>query len=103
MGSVAITFSKELDCTDCCMRVSERLDFKVTGCNQLKFLIFGNIKQVFRRLAFSQANIFFLKLKRVLTKIDVSCAKSERRVLDPPTHLHQFYANCQDIRYVSDH
>ena len=53
----------------------DRLDFKVAWCNQFKFLVLGNIKRVFR-FAFIQAIIFFLKLNRILTKIDVSCVKS---------------------------
>ena len=38
--------------------------------------LFGNIKWVSRRFTFIQANIFFLKLKSILTKIDSSCVKS---------------------------
>ena len=41
-----------------------------------KFLVFGNIKSVFIRFAFIQVNFFFLKLKSILTKIDISCVKS---------------------------
>ena len=52
--------------------------FKVTWCNQFKFLVFGNIKWVFRWFAFLQANIFCLKLKRILTKINISWVKSWR-------------------------
>ena len=51
--------------------------FKVTWCNQFKFSVFGNIKRVFRWFAFIQANIF-LKLKRILTKINISWVKSWR-------------------------
>ena len=43
--------------------------------NQFKFLVFGNIKRGFR-FVFIQGNIFFLKLNRILTKIDISCVKS---------------------------
>ena len=43
--------------------------------NEIWTKIFGNIKRVFR-FAFIQANIFFLKLNRILTKIDISCVKS---------------------------
>ena len=49
-------------------------------------------------------NIFFLNLKRILTKIDISCVKWWRqtvRLLDPSTHLCQFGANCGKIQYVS--
>ena len=60
MGSDAITlnFLKKFDSTDC----------------SIQFLVFGNVKRVFR-LAFIQA-IFFLKLNRILTKTDISCVKS---------------------------
>ena len=51
--------------------------FKVTWCNQFKFSVFGNIKRVFRWFAFIQANIF-LKLKRILTEINISWVKSWR-------------------------
>ena len=37
------------------------LIFKVTLCNQFKFLVFDNIKKVFRRFTFTQANNFLLK------------------------------------------
>ena len=50
--------------------------FKVTWCSQFKFMGFGNMKRVFRRLAHIQANIFFIKLKWILTKIDISWVKS---------------------------
>ena len=43
--------------------------------NQLKLLVFGNIKRV-SRFAFIQANVLFLKLNRISTKIDISCVKS---------------------------
>ena len=37
----------------------------MTWCNQFKFLVFGNIKTVFRRFAFIQATeYFFLKIKK---------------------------------------
>ena len=75
MGSDAITLNllKKLVSTDFSRWVFERLVFKVTWCNQYKFLVFGNIKRVFRfvfKLIF-----FFLKLNWILTKIDISCVK----------------------------
>ena len=36
--------------------------------NHFKFLVFGNIKKVFKRFAF-QANFFFLKMKKDFNKI----------------------------------
>ena len=69
-GAITVNFSKELDSTDCSIRGFERLDFEVKWCNQFKF------KWVFRRFAFIQANIFFLKLKRILTKLEILCVKS---------------------------
>ena len=52
------------------------------------------------RFAFIQANIFFLKLNWILTKIDISCVSNlNTRVLDPPTDLHQFDANYGKIWY----
>ena len=76
MGSDAITlnFLKKLDSTDCCMWPLERLDFESDLI--LKFLVFDFIKRILR-FAFIQAkNISFLKLNRILTKIDISCVKS---------------------------
>ena len=55
---IALNFSKELDSTDCSMWVMER-------CNHFKFLVFDNIKRIFRRFAFIQVNIFFLRFKSV--------------------------------------
>ena len=68
--------------------------------NQFKFLVFGNIKSFHFRFALIQANIFFLKLNRILTKLNICYANTI--VLDPPTHSHQFDANGGKIRYVSD-
>ena len=70
-NAIALNFSKELDSTGCSIQVLERLDFWSDAMyNQFKFLVFVNIKtkKVFRRSAFIQTNIFFLKLKRSLTK-----------------------------------
>ena len=58
VDAIALNFLKKLDSIDWPMWVLER---EVT-CNQFKFLVFGNIKRVFR-FAFIQANIFFLKIK----------------------------------------
>ena len=58
-----LNFSKELASTDCSMRFCRDQIFKVMWYNQFKFLVFGNIKKVFR-FAFVQANIFFLKIKK---------------------------------------
>ena len=68
--------------------------------NEIWTKIFGNIKRGFR-FAFIQA-IIFLKLTRILTKIDISLSNFNTRALDPPVHSHQFDANCGKIRYVSD-
>ena len=84
-GTIASNLSKELGSTHCSMQVLERLDFYVTLCKQFKFLVFDNIKKVFRRFAFIQANILFLKLKRILTKVDISCVKSKCQST-MPTH-----------------
>ena len=40
-------------------------------CNQFKFLVFDIIARVF--IYRIKTNIFFLKLKKILTKIDISC------------------------------
>ena len=40
----------------------------MTLCNQFKFFVFGNIKKVFRKFAFIQANIFILKIKKDFNK-----------------------------------
>ena len=65
MGSdaIALNFSNKLDSTDCSIWVLERSIFKsdMIHLNQFKFLVFDNIKRVFRRFAFIEANIFFLK------------------------------------------
>ena len=75
--AITLNFSTELDSTDdCYMAFGEISCFKVTWCKQFKFLVFGNIKWVFRMFAFIQANIFFLKLKSILKKINISCIKS---------------------------
>ena len=42
--------------------------FQMTLCNQFKFFVFGNIKKVFRKFAFIQANIFILKIKKDFNK-----------------------------------
>ena len=70
------------------LHVGFREIFKVTWCNQFKFLVLGSINRVFS-FVFIQANIFFLKFNRILTKIDISCVKLNTRVLDPPTHSHR--------------
>ena len=65
-------------------------------CNQFKFLVFG--------IFFFLPHNFFLKLKRILTKVDISCTKWQRQtvsVLDPSTHLCRFDTNCGKIQYVS--
>ena len=71
--------------------------------NQFKFLVFVNIKtkKVFRRSAFIQTNIFFLKIKKEFNKKDVSHLND--RVLDLSTNSRQFdNANCGKIQYLSD-
>ena len=70
IDAIALNFPTELDSTDC-----DQI-FKVAWCKQFKYLVLGNIKYVFTRFVFIQANIFFLKLKGILTKTDISCAKS---------------------------
>ena len=51
------------------MQDLERLDlYSNVMYNQLKFLVFGDIKRVFRMYAFIQANIFFLKIKTEFNK-----------------------------------
>ena len=73
---IALNFSKKLDPLTAPCRIWRDQIFKVTSCNQFKFLIFGNIKWVFRRFAIIQDNIFvFLKLKSIFTKIDISSVK----------------------------
>ena len=47
----------------------------VDAVNQFKLLVHRNIKRV-SRFVFIQTNILFLKLNRILTKIDISCVKS---------------------------
>ena len=54
---------------------------------QFKFLVLGNNKRVFRRFAFIQVNIFFLKSKRILTKKWYIMSP----ILDPAIHLHQIW------------
>ena len=73
--TITFNFSNELDSSACSMQVLERLDFKEAGCNQFKLLVFGNVKWVFRRFAFIQTNIFFLKLKSILTTTKILCVK----------------------------
>ena len=51
-------------------------DFLSDVIQSIQILGFGNIKRIFRRFAFVQANIFFLKLKGILTKIDILFVKS---------------------------
>ena len=53
---------------------------------------------------FKLANISFLKLKRILPKIDISCAYQilTPDCVDPPTHLRQFDENYGEIRYLID-
>ena len=50
--------------------------------NQFKFLIFGNIKRVFRRSAFKA--IFFLKIKKDFNENWYFMSQIFIRVLDPP-------------------
>ena len=54
---------------------------------QFKFLVLGNNKRVFRRFAFIQVNIFFLKSKRIITKKWYIMSP----ILDPAIHLHQIW------------
>ena len=65
MGSdaIALNFLKKLDSTDCFIWVLERSisQSDTIYLNQFKFVVFDNIKRVFRRFAFIEANIFFLK------------------------------------------
>ena len=67
MGSDAITlnFSKEL------IRLHRLFH---AGFGEIRLLKWRDI--INSRFASIQANIFFLKLKRILTKIDISCVKS---------------------------
>ena len=69
------------------MRVLERLNFQSGVMYIFKFLVLGNNKRVFRRFAFIQVNIFFLKSKRILTKKWYIM----RPILDPTIHLHQIW------------
>ena len=45
------------------------------------------------RFVFIRANIFFLKLKNILTKINISVSNLKVRELDLSTHTHQFDAH----------
>ena len=103
IGSDAITlnFSKGLDFTDCHAGFGENRFFKVTWCNQFKLLLFGK-NFFFDGLPLFKLTFFFLKLKIILTKIDISCVKSWREKARPTTHLHQLEGKCGKIRYVSD-
>ena len=49
-----------------------------------------------------QASIVFLKLNRILTKIDISCVKSQDESAGPNHPLVQFDANCGKIQYVNE-
>ena len=67
-------------------------------CNQSKFLVFGNIKRVFRRFAFIQANIFFLKIKKDFNKNQYFMSP----LLEHRPTCIKYDTNCGKIRYVSD-
>ena len=112
MGSddIPLNFSKELDSTDCFILM-------VTWCNQFKFLVFGNIKKVSRRLAFIQANTFFLlKIKSdFITKIDISFVRPTSQLASishklweysacewPLTNSHSFCLIILKLSYVLD-
>ena len=80
MGSdaTALNFTKELDSTDC---------FFHAGFGEIRFLKLRNVinsnswflavlKEFAEGLPLFKLIFFFLKLKRVLRKIDISCVKS---------------------------
>ena len=54
--AITLSFSTELDFTDCSMGFGE-IRLKVVSCKRFK-LFFGNFKWVFRRIVFVPANIF---------------------------------------------
>ena len=58
---------------------------------EFKFLVFGNIKRVFRRFFFysiQATNIFLLKLERILIKVDISCVKWHGNVIQSECYTH---------------
>ena len=65
------------------------------------FGFWRDIKLIFRRIAFIQANIFFLKSKSILTKTNILSVKSQHQ-LDPPIHTRLFVTNSGKVQYVSD-
>ena len=70
----SLNSSKELNSIDCSMWVLERLNFQsdviyVINSNSWLLAILKGFSEGF---AFIEANIFFLKSKRILTKIDIS-------------------------------
>ena len=76
VDAIALNFSTEVDSIECYMGLGEIIFFKVTWCNQFKFLVFIDIKWVFRSFVFIQAIVFLNKEVSYLTEVNIACGES---------------------------